>query len=190
LVFFNHIKAKISEVSDEIVIFDLTFIGFRIFVSKKDCEILKENLGKEVLIFLSEVIEKEEIKLFGFLDKEERDLFEKLKSVSGIGAKLALKIVGNISPQEFREAIENEDLNILLNVPGIGKKTAQKIFLEMKGVIPKLTSDEVLVSKALYQLGYNKEEVEEVLKDIKKEFSEIKDLEEVIKFALKKLTKE
>jgi len=190
LVFFDHIKAKISEVSNEIVIVDLNFIGFRIFVSKKDYEVLKENLGKEILLFLSEVIEKEEIKLFGFLDKDERDLFEELRSVSGIGAKLALKIVGNVSPKEFREAIEEEDLHILLNVSGVGRKTAQKIFLEMKGVIPKVTSDEVLVSKALYQLGYNKNEVEEVMKDIKKEFNEIKDLEEVIKFALKKLTKE
>lgn len=169
---------------------DLGSIGFKIFLDKESIKRIKEKIGEEVILFLSEVIEKDKIKLYGFLTEEERDLFESLKDIRGVGVKIALRIVSNISPSEFERIIEKEDLNTLLKIPGVGKKVAQKIFLEIKGVIPKAKDDEILVRETLLNLGYNKYDVDRTIKEIKNEYGKLDNLEEIIKVALKKLSQE
>jgi len=143
------------------------------------------------LLYIAEVIEKDGIKFFGFLSEEERDLFERLKNITGVGIKIALRIVSAMSPKEFYEVIEKEDLNALLMVPGVGKKITQKIFLEIKGVIPKREhKEEDIIKDTLLNLGYKKEEIEVVMKEIRKEFKDLDNLEEIIRFALRKLSQE
>jgi len=125
------------------------------------------------------------------LSEEERDLFERLKNITGVGIKIALRIVSAMSPKEFYEVIEKEDLNALLMVPGVGKKITQKIFLEIKGVIPKREhKEEDIIKDTLLNLGYKKEEIEVVMKEIRKEFKDLDNLEEIIRFALRKLSQE
>src|SRR5690606_18182534 len=110
--------------------------------------------------------------LFGFLSPEEKTIFEKIIGVSGIGPKTALAILSHVSGDDFREAIEREDHRILTGVSGVGLKTAQRLVLELKGKLGKITTGGVLDTKtpsrytsligdavdALIALGYPQKE--------------------------------
>lgn len=187
---FHFIEGKLDKIYDKFVIVSLDFFSFRVICGEKDLSFLSNNVGQKVKIYISESIDKEEIKIFGFLDENKRDLFEDLKRIKGVGEKIALRIVDYFSPEEFKEILESEDINALLKVPGVGKKVAQKIFLEKNGLLPKEKKEEGTIRKALYNLGYSKEEVDEVMKEIRKEFKDFENVEEIIKFALQRLSKE
>ncbi len=191
MVFLNHIYGKLLKIDEDSLIINTGNFGFRIYVSKNLTSKLSEKLDNMILLYVAEVIEKDRIKFFGFLSEEERDLFENLKNITGVGVKIALRIVSAISPKEFYEVIEKEELNALLKIPGVGKKIAQKIFLEIKGVIPKKEYEgESIVRNALLNLGYEKEDIEMVMEEIKREFKNFDNFEEIIKFALRKLSQE
>jgi Holliday junction DNA helicase RuvA len=190
LSLFHFIEGKLDKIYDKFVIVSLDFFSFRVICGEKDLSFLSNNVGQKVKIYISESIDKEEIKIFGFLDENKRDLFEDLKHIKGVGEKIALRIVDYFSPEEFKEILESEDINALLKVPGVGKKVAQKIFLEKNGLLPKEKKEEGTIRKALYNLGYSKEEVDEVMKEIRKEFKDFENVEEIIKFALQRLSKE
>lgn len=187
---FHFIEGKLDKICDKFVIVSLDFFSLRVICGEKDLSFLSNNVGQKVKIYISESIDKEEIKIFGFLDESKRDLFEDLKHIKGVGEKIALRIVDYFSPEEFKEILESEDINALLKVPGVGKKVAQKIFLEKNGLLPKEKKEEGTIRKALYNLGYSKEEVDEVMKEIRKEFKDFENVEEIIKFALQRLSKE
>ena len=187
---FHFIEGKLDKIYDKFVIVSLDFFSFRVICGEKDLSFLSNDVGQKVKIYISESIDKEEIKIFGFLDENKRDLFEDLKHIKGVGEKIALRIVDYFSPEEFKEILESEDINALLKVPGVGKKVAQKIFLEKNGLLPKEKKEEGTIRKALYNLGYSKEEVDEVMKEIRKEFKDFENVEEIIKFALQRLSKE
>ncbi len=139
----------------------------------------------KVKIFTYLSIKNEELKLYGFKTREERDLFLKLTSVSGIGVKHALEMLSSFTVGELIEAIENRDTSLLSSVPGIGKKTAQRIIFELHGKLDFYENEllEDLIN-ALISLGYEKKEATKVaIESIKKE----KDLEEALKLSLQKL---
>jgi Holliday junction DNA helicase RuvA len=93
------------------------------------------NLGAPVQLFTSLVVREDSLTLFGFLDEDSRSAFELLQTVSGIGPKVALAILGAHSPQSLAVAIAQEDIKAIEKVPGIGRKGAQRLILELKGKI-------------------------------------------------------
>jgi len=93
------------------------------------------NLGAPVQLFTSLVVREDSLTLFGFLDEESRSAFELVQTVSGIGPKVALAILGAHSPQSLAVAIAQEDIKAIEKVPGIGRKGAQRLILELKGKI-------------------------------------------------------
>ena len=113
------------------------------------------------------------LQLFGFADADERELFEQLLSVSGVGPKVALAIVSGYSPGELKRAIVREDADLFQTIPGIGKKTAQRVVLELKEKITPLTAVEaphlgggdghIVARDALVELGYSLAEAEQRL---------------------------
>ena len=116
-------------------------------------------------------VREDALQLYGFAELDERELFEHLLSVSGVGPKVALAIVSGSTPAELRHAIAVEDTDRFLAIPGIGKKTAQRVVLELKeklgadGVqVPASTGKEdVLAREALVELGYSVAEAEQAL---------------------------
>ena len=93
------------------------------------------NLGAPVQLFTSLVVREDSLTLFGFLDEDSRSAFELVQTVSGIGPKVALAILGAHSPQSLAVAIAQEDIKAIERVPGIGRKGAQRLILELKGKI-------------------------------------------------------
>jgi holliday junction DNA helicase RuvA len=114
-------------------------------------------------------VREDALQLFGFADAAERELFEQLLSVSGVGPKVALAIVSGSTPAELRRAIAREDTARFEAIPGIGRKTAQRVVLELKGSLsgdaePSSEDDGHLVAReALVELGYTLADAESVL---------------------------
>jgi len=152
--------------------------------------------GKKVRVYTYLSFKEENISLYGFLTEEERNFFLILTSVSSIGPKSALRILSRISVKDFKKALSEENLSSLLSIPGIGKKTAQRLLFELKGKIgvgekekgirgieEKMMDNAI---SALISLGYSQSEAQKAIKEAlltlgKKEF----DLVQLIKEALK-----
>ena len=159
-------------------------------------------MGKEVKLFTHLVIREDAHFLFGFLIKTERDCFRQLIKVSGIGPRIALALLSTMNSQQLQQAIEEEDLNTLCLTPGIGKKMAERMLLELKDKLNSplefmpnsslfagtQTSEAAIrkdISNALESLGYNGKEISQVIKQL----PELNDLSQGIKEALKLLSK-
>ncbi|GAQ95069.1 Holliday junction DNA helicase RuvA [Thermodesulfovibrio aggregans] len=147
------------------------------------------NTDEEVQIYTALILKEELIEIYGFLDSSERDLFEKLIKISGIGPTMAINILSTYDRETLLKIIEDEDIKSLSKIPGVGKKTAQRIFLELKGVLPSLKYErdqryEDLLS-ALVSLGYKRLEAKEVLEKV---YNNEKDEATIIKEALSILT--
>jgi Holliday junction DNA helicase RuvA len=128
--------------------------------------------SKEVAVETYLHVREDALQLFGFADAAERELFEQLLAVSGVGPKVALAIVSGSTPAELRRAIAREDTARFEAIPGIGRKTAQRVVLELKGSLateadPDAEGDGHVVARdALVELGYTLVDAESVLADI------------------------
>lgn len=147
------------------VVLEVGGVGYAISVTPRTS--LQIVMGAALTLSTTLVVREDSLTLFGFLDPHERDIFETLQSVSGIGPKVALAITGALSPDELAQAIAAEDVKTIEKVPGIGKKGAQRLILELKGKLvsdsaPKITSshhgvrDQLLA--ALTGLGFSAKE--------------------------------
>ena len=161
-------------------------------------EILKENfLEKETLFYVVPILRKNEyIEIYGFLGKEERELFIKLNTLSRMGPKLALNLLSIFSPETLRRIILDKRVQELSKVPGIGPKRAEKLYLELKSLFLKPSQKgiilppekEILLEEAkscLMSLGFQSKEVEKVLYQV---FEEKDSLDTLIKKALKEFS--
>jgi Holliday junction DNA helicase RuvA len=125
--------------------------------------------GEEARVYTWLLHREDQMKLFGFAAEERRDTFLELLKVEGIGPKGALKIMGGIGQEELERALETEDLGRLEAVPGLGKKTAQKMILTLKGKIahakaePEIASPYGELANALAEMGYDRKQAVEAL---------------------------
>ncbi|MBP6981776.1 Holliday junction branch migration protein RuvA [Candidatus Gracilibacteria bacterium] len=152
------------------LLIDGTGIGYEIFISP--ILIANIRIGQNIEVWIHHHKTDVSESLFGFIDLDERTLFRELLKVNGVGGKTALNMLG-LGRENLIRAIQLEDDKLLSSVPGIGKKTAQKIIVDLKGsidfsaksgspVVQKNTSDMTLIS-SLIQMGYDKSRVEEVV---------------------------
>lgn len=142
--------------------------GFGLSVLVTPATSAQVNLGSQVQLFTSLVVREDSLTLFGFLNDDSRNLFELVQTVSGIGPKVALSILGALTPEDLARAITQEDVATIEKVPGIGRKGAQRLILELKGKLNDLSSShqhkahvppwrEQLVA-ALVSLGFSPKE--------------------------------
>ena len=163
---FDYIKGTLVELTPEKAIVEANGIGYSILIPLSSFS-SKLKCGKEVKLFLSPVYREDSQKLFGFTTIDERSLFEKLSSVSGIGPKTALSLIGHMSMQELNGAIMSSNAKLLAKVPGIGKKTAERVIIDLRdkihakpksSQIPLVNPEDHMLSdgvNALINLGYN-----------------------------------
>ena len=194
-----------------------------ILISKKPAQILLEvygvgydiqvplstllelpNIGQEVVLYTEFIVREDSHKLFGFLTEFERELFNKVTKVSGIGPKLGLTILSSLSPDQFIKIIQASDLARLVGLPGVGKKTAERLILELRDkfegemIFPSLSdpfrassdSDHIVDAKAaLVALGYSVKEAQQGVSSIDRIELQSLSTEAIIKIVLARLLK-
>ncbi len=185
------IKGKIEYLRDNYAVVDVNGVGYKIFVT--DYTFGKLASKKDINLHIYTYVREDILALYGFLDLEEKEMFELLISVSGIGPKAALGILSIAEPKTIQTAVLNEDASVLTRVSGVGKKTASRVILELKNKIAEMPSadKEKAVAdseaiEALQSMGYSVSEAREALKSVPKN---IKDVSERIKMALKNIGK-
>lgn len=156
------ISGEILHVLDGQIIINLNGLGVSLFVSEEACK--KNRSGTKAAFHTYLVVREDNLALYGFETMEERELFAQLIGVSGIGPKIGLAVLSTLSPETIRHAIAGDQPEIFTRVPGIGKKTAQKIILELQGKVQPLEPLEAIarideidteVIEALTALGYS-----------------------------------
>ena len=199
---FAYIKGNLEEKSNNYVVIDVGGIGYKIFMSNSAIDNIGD-VGKIVKVHTYYYVREDNISLYGFLTREELNMFELLLQVSGIGAKSAIVMLSNITPSVFALAVITEDISKLTKIPGIGPKSAKRIVLELKDKLKAIEQESLLEEEnnnkidesnenteeaisALQILGYNKKEIE---KELSKFDISGMSTEEIIKLGLKYLGK-
>jgi Holliday junction DNA helicase RuvA len=132
------IRGKIDTVGEEFVIIDVNGLGYRVFCSTKTISRL-DGRKEEVSLFVETSVREDHIHLYGFLTEEEKKWFLELCRVSGIGNKVAIKIMGALDPDEMHFAISSGDHKMFCRAPGVGKKVSERIITELKSRISKFS---------------------------------------------------
>lgn len=180
---FDFIKGKIIKKSKNTIVVDK--FGFGILIEVPD----SSKFNDKDFVYTYFVLKQEEIKIFGFKTVEERELFLKLIQIPQVGYKHAFSIISNYSKEEFEEIVNQSDVEKLTTLPGIGKKTANRIIVELKGKLDLDKNDEILkdLVSALINLGYDKEASIKAIKKAIKD-STNQNPEEILKLAIQMLT--
>ena len=198
----GYLKGIITEVSQQgWVLIVVNNVGYQVYMSEKDRSLIDRASDAE--IFTEMIVRETEISLYGFISKQDLSMFKILNEVSGIGPKSAMTMISCVESSLLAEAIISENMAVLTKLPGIGKKTAQRMILDVKeklqkpeGTVTGRYSSELpqqidtglmtTVFDTLSALGYNDKEIISVIPDIEKNqnLSE----QEMIKLALRSLT--
>lgn len=198
---FAYVKGRLIQTTPLSVIIESGGIGYKIFIPASVFSKLPQ-IKEEIVLHTSFVIRENSQTLYGFMTSQDCELFEALMGVSGIGPKLALSLIGHLSGHDMHLAISNHDIKTISKVPGIGKKTAERLIIEMRDKISHLLpidpTDYAVQAKldpesqkindamsALINLGYNQITAQKAIKKALKDSPESIDLTELITGALK-----
>lgn len=196
----GHLRGKILEKYPPLVLVETNGIGYEVYMPLT-CFHKFPEIGKEASIYTHFIVRDDAQILYGFNNKQERSVFREIIKVNGIGPKLALAILSGLSIKQLISAVEHEDITILITLPGVGKKTAERLVMEMKGPFKGINSDvftqitetatgiavtdndiEAEAVSALVSLGYKCKEAKRMIRDIAKSGT---DCESLIRNALR-----
>ncbi len=192
---YDYIKGEIKEISPTHVIIETNGIGYFINISVFTFSKLSGKEKSTILIY--ELIREDTHQLFGFFDQKEREIFLNLISVNGVGANTARVMLSSLSPNEIKNAILHNDINTLKGIKGIGAKSAERIIVDLRDKVGKITDgDQIIVPldntikeealSALVMLGFPKAKVDKIINDILLKDNNLS-VEELIKQALKRI---
>jgi Holliday junction DNA helicase RuvA len=183
---------------EDFLVLEVQGVGYQVFVPAFYSSKLQQD--SEVYLLIYHHIREELQLLFGFLGQDERDLFLKLIQVSGVGPKVAIKILSAFPPQDFIQFIMQGNIHALMQVPGIGKKVAERMVIELKDRLDGISSHPVGMTSvhisgqwqkdlmlAMKTLGYTQEEIKNSFQNASHQLKESMSLEEGMKILLKHL---
>jgi Holliday junction DNA helicase RuvA len=150
--------------TDKYIVIDVNGVGYKVF-----CNANKVNINEEIKLFIHTVVREDAFELFGFINEIELGLFEKLINISGIGPRSALAIVNVGSIEDLTKAINEGNIGYMTAVGGVGKKTAEKIILELRGKVSDILENENKDNElvmALKSLGYTEKVAENMAKNV------------------------
>ncbi len=173
-----HLRGKLISRHPNEVIVETMGVGYDVTISVPTFSELPPA-GSEVALHIHTHVREDQIALYGFLRPEEKQLFEKLITVTGIGPKLAITILSGMPADDMVNAIRGNDLARLTKIPGIGRKTAERLVLELRDklppsgtnqvhVVPSLSATQEDVLSALMNLGYQRPAAEKALRSVEK----------------------
>ena len=200
---FYYLIGELAYRDTNTCVIDCGGVGYKLTVSLTTSDALVSKLGKSVKLYTHLAVREDGVELFGFGSSEERECFNNLTSVSGVGPKVAMSILSTLTPEKLALAICTDDIKAIAKAPGIGAKSAARIVLELKdkmsknmlsyesalqgtgAPVTKIVNNSALAeaTEALLVLGYDKNTILSVLKDIDLNA----DIGDIVKNALKKL---
>ncbi len=171
-----YLKGKIAEKENSFLVVDVGGVGYKVSISYEE----KKKIGQNILLYCFMQKTEKDIRLFGFKDKENLELFEKLTKISGIGPKTALQVASIASIKELKEGIEKEDSEVMKKIFSIGKKKGQQVVFELsRKIIKENKEDEAFL--VLKNLGFCEKKISEALKKVPKGKNEEERVEEALK---------
>ena len=195
-----HLKGKLTYKSPIEIAIDVNGVGYQVFVPLSTFYALPE-LKEDVFLDIHTHMREESLKLFGFYTTDEKRIFEKLIAINKVGPKLALTILSGMSPAELFTTIDSNDIGKLSTIPGIGRKTAERLILEMRDRMDGISLDSDIKKdsipqnglfddalSALINLGYKKNQAEQTLKKVYPEGEVGESIEDIIKKSLNLLS--
>ncbi|HKI77803.1 MAG TPA: Holliday junction branch migration protein RuvA [Ignavibacteriaceae bacterium] len=191
----GYLSGKIISAKPTKVLLDVNGVGYAVNISINTFEKISDQTSVNLFIFTS--VKEDSIALFGFFSESEKEMFELLISVNGIGPKLALSILSGIQTPDLKHAINSGNVSRIISIPGIGRKTAERLVLELKTKVDKIAEEgETPIPfsikneaiSALTTLGYNSKLAEKCIRDILAG-EPTATLEELIKKALSSLNR-
>lgn len=164
----DYIRGLLIASSPHQATLELQGLGFRIFIHSSTFEKLP-SIGKDLLLYIATIIREDSHRLYGFLTYQERNFFETLNEISGIGPKLALSLLACMTLDDLHLAIQQGNAKVLSTIPGVGKKTAERLIIELRDKIKEMFSSvhsglAVDAVSALINLGYNPLEAQAAVK--------------------------
>lgn len=182
-----YVRGILSQVGTDFAIVEAGGLGYQVFITSSALQRLPA-LGQEIKLFTYHYIREDAMVLYGFLNIEEQAIFMHLISISGIGPKGALSMLGSLQPGQFVQAVVLGDVEALTQIPGVGKKTAQRLVLELKDKVSALpgvdncdtslmrkevsTSSQGEAYEALLALGYTTQEAGYALTEVRRNLPE------------------
>ena len=197
----SYLKGLLSRKEPVIAIIDCQGVGYEVNIPLSTFDKLPE-IGNEVILLVHYSFnEVDGTRLFGFITSEEKELFRHLIAISKIGPKLALSILSGLSVEDLIQAIQMGDVNLIATIPGIGKKSAERLIIELKDRVGSIRADQLLkesgigrsdmikeAESALLTLGYKQFEIRKAFSALLKE-QEFTSSEEIVKAGIKALYK-
>ena len=194
---YEYLNGELAHILPTAIVIDVHGVGYQVVFANPYR--LQDSLKKQIKVLVQQVVREDSITLYGFISSEERELFQRLISVSGIGPKSAMSILANDDTEGFVNAVESGNVTYLTKFPGVGKKTAQQIILDLKGkfeALPEETTKAVVstnqatleeAKEALLGLGYSVKEITKIWKSL--EVAAPSTTQEALKVAFKLLMK-
>ena len=194
---YEYLNGELAHILPTAIVVDVHGVGYQVVFANPYR--LQDSLKKQIKVLVQQVVREDSITLYGFISSEERELFQRLISVSGIGPKSAMSILANDDTEGFVNAVESGNVTYLTKFPGVGKKTAQQIILDLKGkfeALPEETTKAVVstnqatleeAKEALLGLGYSAKEITKIWKSL--EATAPSTTQEALKVAFKLLMK-
>jgi len=193
----GYIKGQVTHLFSDFCFVDVQGVGYRLFIPNSTRQ--KLSIGMSVILYTHLNVREDALLLYGFITQEEYDLFLQLISVTGIGPRVGLGILSAVNPEGFRLAINQKNVGVLTKIPGIGKKTAERLILELQDKLGDSGQTEAIAEsaiasgttgndvqaqalQALVALGYNQGEIAPIMR---KAGSDVKSVEDLIKLALR-----
>ena len=199
---FEYIEGILVEISPHKAIVEVNGIGYLLHIPLSSFS-AAPPIGNRVLFYISSVIRENSYRNFAFLSREERDLFEKIREVSGMGPKIALSLIGHLDNNEIKMAIMTSDVALLSKIPGIGKRTAERLVIELRDKIFKQAEQTPLLSNkkidkrdrevvddalnALTNLGYKPLQAQQAINKALAHYEGLPPIEDLIKTALSRI---
>ena len=194
---YEYLNGELAHILPTAIVVDVHGVGYQVVFANPYR--LQDSLKKQIRVLVEQVVREDSITLYGFISSEERELFQRLISVSGIGPKSAMSILANDDTEGFVNAVESGNVTYLTKFPGVGKKTAQQIILDLKGkfeAVPEEMTKAVVstnqatleeAKEALLGLGYSAKEITKIWKSL--EAAAPSTTQEALKVAFKLLMK-
>ena len=194
---YEYLNGELAHILPTAIVVDVHGVGYQVVFANPYR--LQDSLKKQIKVLVQQVVREDSITLYGFISSEERELFQRVISVSGIGPKSAMSILANDDTEGFVNAVESGNVTYLTKFPGVGKKTAQQIILDLKGkfeAVPEEMTKAVVstnqatlqeANEALLGLGYSAKEITKIWKSL--EAAAPSTTQEALKLAFKLLMK-